>query len=148
MSHAGGRRAAVAAALLGALAGPLARRVRRIEVSGASMLPAFEPGDRVVVVRAGRIRPGDAVACADPRDPVRIMVKRVASVTDDARYVVLGDNAAASTDSRHFGPIGIDSIIGRLVYRYFPRDRAGHLPRSARFVWEIGDTHARSVKKL
>jgi signal peptidase I len=30
-------------------------------------------------------------------------------------YVVLGDNRAASTDSRHYGPISLRSICGRVV---------------------------------
>ena len=35
-------------------------------------------------------------------------------------YLVLGDNRAHSTDSRGFGPIGGDRIVGRAWMRYWP----------------------------
>ena len=35
-------------------------------------------------------------------------------------YLVLGDNRAHSTDSRAFGPIGADRIVGRVWMRYWP----------------------------
>ena len=35
-------------------------------------------------------------------------------------YLVLGDNRAHSTDSREFGPIGADRIVGRAWLRYWP----------------------------
>ena len=44
-------------------------------------------------------------------------------------YFVMGDNRTASEDSRVFGPIGRDSIIGRAWLRYFPLDRVGFIER-------------------
>ena len=35
-------------------------------------------------------------------------------------YLVLGDNRAHSTDSRDFGPIQRDRIVGRAWVRYWP----------------------------
>jgi signal peptidase I len=40
-------------------------------------------------------------------------------------YFVLGDNSSASLDSRHFGPIRRDSIIGRVNWIYWPPGRRG-----------------------
>lgn len=131
---------ALAITILGTLVGLAARRVRRIEITGDSMLPVLEAGDRIVVVRAGRPRVGDVVACADPRHPgrKRTLVKRVAAgpggylqLEDGSRmsagvgYILLGDNSRLSTDSRHFGPTSPKLIIGRLVFRYAPPGRAG-----------------------
>jgi signal peptidase I len=99
--------------------------LRRIEVTGESMTPVLEPGDRVVVLGVGRPRTGDLVACIDPRDGERIMVKRVAGRDPGGGFIVLGDNSGASTDSRHFGPIDGNLVIGRLIYRYLPGPRAG-----------------------
>ena len=33
---------------------------------------------------------------------------------------VMGDNRAHSTDSREFGPLNIDDVVGVVVYRYWP----------------------------
>ena len=102
------------------------RPVGRVEVTGDSMRPALEPGDRLLVLRAAPVRPGDLVALVDPRLPSRTMVKRV-SARSPAGVTVLGDNAAASTDSRTFGPVPASNVRGRAVYRYFPDDRRGLL---------------------
>ena len=40
-----------------------------------------------------------------------------------AEYLVLGDHRAASTDSRDFGPIGADAILGRVAFAYWPPRR-------------------------
>ena len=102
------------------------RPVGRIEVTGESMAPALRPGDRLLVVRRGRARVGDVVAVADPRLPARIMLKRVAH-QGPAGLTVLGDNPAASTDSRQLGPLAPATVRGRAFYRYVPADRRGLL---------------------
>jgi len=102
------------------------RPVRRVEVDGGSMAPALLPGDRLLVVAGRRARPGDIVALADPRRPARVIVKRVAAVGPGG-VTVLGDNAAASTDSRVLGPIQPAAVRGRAVYRYAPEHRRGRL---------------------
>ena len=43
----------------------------------------------------------------------------------DGEYFVMGDNRPSSQDSRAFGPIGEDLILGRAWLRYFPLDRVG-----------------------
>ncbi len=84
------------------------------------MEPAFKPGDRLVVLRRRKVRAGDVVAVPDPRQPQRILVKRVTDVDGD-RVTVVGDNRRESTDSRHFGPVQRGSVTGVVVYRYHPR---------------------------
>ncbi|HEX7166833.1 MAG TPA: nickel-type superoxide dismutase maturation protease [Acidimicrobiales bacterium] len=106
-------------------------RLRRIHVEGKSMSPSFEQGDRLLVVSGWFYRPGDVVAVRDPRDRSRILVKRVASSGRDGIFVV-GDNPAASTDSRVFGAVPRRLVMGRVVYRYAPAERAGRVKRGAR----------------
>ncbi len=104
--------------------GCAALRLRRVEVVGESMRPTLEPGDRLVLTRARRVRAGDLVAVADPRADRRTVVKRVAAVSP-AGLTVQGDNPAASTDSRTFGTVTNDAVRGRVLYRYFPAPRRG-----------------------
>lgn len=107
-------------------------RVRRIEVSGPSMIPTLAPGDRLLVVPPPRpLRRGDLVALRDPEVPRRLLVKRVESVTA-AGVHVRGDNRGASRDSRDFGAVPPAAILGVAVYRYHPRHRAGTLAERAR----------------
>jgi len=56
----------------------------------------------------------------DMRTGGQIMVK-----LKDQEYFVLGDNRPASSDSRSWGVLGEDEIVGRAWIRAFPVDRLG-----------------------
>lgn len=103
-----------------------------VEVRGGSMAPSLLPGDRLLVESRsyqGRPpRPGEVVLAADPRQPDRELIKRVASIDDAASSAELrGDAPEASTDSREFGAIPLSAIRWRAVFRYWPPQRAGRL---------------------
>ncbi len=40
-------------------------------------------------------------------------------------YIVLGDNRQSSRDSRYFGEINIEDVIGKTKYRIFPFNKLG-----------------------
>ncbi|WP_279580240.1 ATP-binding cassette domain-containing protein [Fodinicola feengrottensis] len=102
-----------------------------ITVRGESMSPAYEHGDRLLLRRKSAIGVGQVVVFADQRSagPPHWILKRVAAVPGDpvpqetqhhiheehvppAQLVVLGDNASHSTDSRHFGYVATNRILG------------------------------------
>lgn len=88
------------------------------------MVPTLAPGDKLLVVRMPRLKRGDVVALRDPRDPNRLIVKRVVS-DGGAVVLVRGDNEAASVDSRDFGPVRKQDVVGSVVRRYGPPGREG-----------------------
>jgi signal peptidase I len=105
------------------------RRYLQVTVDGPSMLPALAPGERVLARRvpASAVRAGDIVLVERPAGdewsapgPGHWVVKRAVAVPGDpvppdsvagrggglvpaGMYVLLGDNAADSTDSRLLG---------------------------------------------
>jgi nickel-type superoxide dismutase maturation protease len=102
------------------------RHLDRVEVSGLSMAPTLQPGDRLVVWKTRSVSRGDVVAASDPRQPERTMLKRVVSVDPEGVFL-LGDNPGQSTDSRQFGYVPIMCVLGKALYRYAPPARAGRL---------------------
>jgi len=111
-------------AALALVSGAVVVRPRRVVVEGWSMEPTLTPGDRLLVLRSRSVHAGDVVAVRDPREPGRVLVKRVSAVLEDG-VVLRGDNPEASTDSRSFGPVPSSSVLGRVVRRYAPAWRAG-----------------------
>lgn len=47
----------------------------------------------------------------------------------DNEYMLIGDNRPYSSDSRVWGPVGKEAIVGRAFFRYLPVDRMGIIPR-------------------
>jgi signal peptidase I len=109
--------AAAAALVLCLRHPPFARYV----VDGASMEPSFRDGDRLVVWRWAYARrspiANDVVLLRDPERPGHRLLKRVAAVSGAAIWV-LGDNASASRDSRTFGAVSRERIIGKALFTY------------------------------
>jgi nickel-type superoxide dismutase maturation protease len=91
------------------------------------MEPALRAGDWLIVMTlTGLPRVGDIVLARDPREPERLVLKRVAAVRDGT-FELLGDHPGESTDSRVFGRVPRNDILGRAIFRYAPLSRVGSL---------------------
>jgi nickel-type superoxide dismutase maturation protease len=86
------------------------------------MEPAYRHGDRLLVNRLAYLRTsprrGDVVILRDPAEPGRLLLKRVSGRTYSGHIYVLGDNERESRDSRHFGAIPLQLILGRAWRTY------------------------------
>ena len=103
-----------------------------VEVQGRSMAPTLLPGEWLLVEGRTYTRRlpgvGEIVLAADPRDPSRELIKRVAAVDPESGTVDLrGDAPEASTDSRTFGAIPVEAVGWRVMARYWPVARAARL---------------------
>jgi signal peptidase I len=77
------------------------------------MVPTLKPADSVLAIRFLHGRPGDIVIA---KHKSLLIIKRVASVKN-GRYFLLGDNPRQSLDSRHFGAIPKEDIVGLVFSR-------------------------------
>ncbi len=133
--------------LRGRLAGPW-----RVAVAEGSMTPSIHAGDWLLVdPTIGRWpRRGTVVVIREPGADV-LAIKRVAGrpgdwipfagawlrLADDEAWLLSdADDAALAeagggqpVDSRLYGPVAVDSLVGRAWFRYWPARRIGRLPK-------------------
>jgi nickel-type superoxide dismutase maturation protease len=79
--------------------------LRRVE--GASMMPTFPHGKLVLGWRRRTPKVGDVVIVKHHNLE---LIKRVSQM-EGSKVYLLGDNAEASTDSRHYGWLPVSSIM-------------------------------------
>lgn len=98
------------------------RQRRRFRVTGNSMLPLLETGEEVLVdihaYEQHPPEPGDIVVAEHPGRPGLRLVKRVIAVLDTGACLLTGDNPVESTDSRNFGAVPPQKILGRVTSRF------------------------------
>jgi nickel-type superoxide dismutase maturation protease len=101
----------------------LLRQRQRFQVEGRSMVPALHPGDEVLVDRQAYRRSlpsvADVVVVRSPAQPYLRLIKRVTAINDQGACFVQGDNPNHSTDSRMFGWVEPQLILGRVTSRFF-----------------------------
>ena len=96
---------------------------------GRSMLPTIRPGTVLPVLRAayglrnpfgngylirwGSPTLGDIIVFTSPDG--QLAVKRYLESFGDGSFMAVGDNRSESYDSRNYGPIAVDSILGKVI---------------------------------
>lgn len=133
--------------LRGRLGGPW-----RVAVAEASMAPSIQAGDWLLVdPTIGRWpRRGTMVVFREPGSDV-LAIKRVAGrpgdwipfagawlkladdeawLLSDADDAVLAEAGAKAVDSRAYGPVPVEALVGRAWFRYWPVRRIGRLPKA------------------
>lgn len=112
-----------------------------IHVTSNSMVPYVHAGDYGVAVYTGTIRRGDVVVFRLPFGARDLAIKRAMALAGDCvptigaaevmppnrawacptvaagTVYLIGDNAGHSLDSRHFGAVPVDQIVGKMVLR-------------------------------
>ena len=93
------------------------RRRTAFVVDGDSMSPGLASGNKVLVdPRAAiAVAVGDIVLARHPYKQTTRLIKRVTEISESGDYFLTGDNPDESTDSRTFGPVRADTIIGKVV---------------------------------
>lgn len=94
-----------------------------VRVSGHSMAPTFNDGDWLLVWYSPRMRIhiGQLILLRRPlysgAEVESLFIKRIAAITGSF-VTVHGDNKDASTDSRQWGDVTREEIIGKVIGRY------------------------------
>jgi signal peptidase I len=113
----------------------------RVAVAEESMAPALLAGDWLLLdptsdrwPRRGSVvvfrEPGTGIlaikrVAARPGDRVRISAGILRLARDEAW--LLGDKGAVSLDSRRYGPVPLEALVGRAWFRYGPFRRLGRI---------------------
>lgn len=94
----------------------------RFQVTGHSMEPVAKPGDKVVISSLpyffSKPKLGDLVAVNHPQKKGKILLKKIERVENNKTFYVAGINKNDSEDSRKFGPVERNQILGKVVFKY------------------------------
>jgi len=93
------------------------------------MLPTLVDGEYVLIDGARPPVEGDVVVSHHPRptaepDSGLLVIKRVHSIGRDGAVELLSDNPAEGTDSRTWGPVAAELVVGTVTL-VLDRPRAG-----------------------
>jgi len=88
------------------------------------MVPALRHGDWLLALRTRRVRPGQIVLAFHPSRPGFLLVKRAQRRAAGGWWLASDfPDAPGAADSRSFGPVAPEQVVGRVLVRYWPRPR-------------------------
>lgn len=86
-------------------------------VEGDSMMPTVRSGDVVLIRPTADYSVGDIVLSNHPYKTSVKLLKRISQIDADGAVQLVGDNPAESTDSRAFGAVSLELVMGKVVGR-------------------------------
>ena len=91
-----------------------------LDVDGPSMAPTLSHGDRLVCHYGAAVRTGAVVVARHPLRQELLVVKRAAERRTGGWWL-LSDNSRVESDSRDFGTVPDELVLGRVLCRLRPR---------------------------
>jgi nickel-type superoxide dismutase maturation protease len=86
------------------------------------MLPTLMPGEEVLINPRAYVQQApkvqDLIIAEHPQQPGFRLVKRVAAVNGQGCCNLRGDNPEESTDSRQFGEVLQDGLLGQVICHF------------------------------
>src|SRR3990167_6931875 len=87
----------------------------KFRIEETSMSPHLKPGDIVIILKSKNIENNNVVVVNQTGD---YFVKRIKEIKGDKVFLE-GDNKKESIDSRKFGWVDKEDIIGKIVYKFY-----------------------------
>jgi signal peptidase I len=91
--------------------------LKLLKITGDSLTPEYQNGDFVIISKIPFLfspaSPGDVIAFHQPG--YGLMIKRIQYITQDGGVNVIGSHPE-SIDSRVFGPIRKESMLGKVIW--------------------------------
>ena len=88
----------------------------RFIIKEKSMEPNFKEGENILVTKIFfKLKVGDIIIFRHTTPPY-IFCKRISKISKN-KYFVIGDNKKNSIDSRNFGSISKNDIIGKVIFK-------------------------------
>ena len=85
-----------------------------------SMNPTIADGETVLVDKNAKVfKVGDIVLARHPIELDLQIVKRIERINEKGHYFLVGDNPEDSKDSRHYGAVKREYILGKVIARTF-----------------------------
>ena len=97
-----------------------------LKVTGDSLSPDYQEGDFVLLLKIpfflNRLKRGDTVVFRQTY--YGVMIKRVERRSQDGKQVYVLGTHAESADSRKFGPVQLEDLVGKVIW-HIKRPRRG-----------------------
>ncbi len=97
--------------------------LRLFRIQGHSLEPEYQPGDFVLVSKIPLLfhppRPGDVIGFKHPA--FGLLIKQIECIDPQTKQIQVIGIHPDSIDSREFGPISDNQIIGKLLWHIHPK---------------------------